>query len=161
MLAEDLLGLLQRGADGRRDQVLAGHNVPDEFGIIRFEPEVAVGDDTHQLVAVRNDRHAGYPVLGHERVRVRHPVVGRQEKRVGNHAVFAAFHLVHVFGLCRDGHVFMDDAHAALPGDGDGQRAFGDRIHGRAHQGDIQPDVAGEPGRDVHLAGNHHAAHWF
>ena len=41
----------------------------------------------------------------------------------------------------------MDDAHAALLRNGNGQARFGDCVHGRRDQGQVQANVAGELGR--------------
>ena len=43
-----------------------------------------------------------------------------------------------------DGHILMDDADAALPGDGDGHAVLGDGVHGGAHHRDIQLDLLGQ-----------------
>ena len=42
----------------------------------------------------------------------------------------------------------------ALLGQGDGQFAFGDRVHRRREDGDIEADVAGERRADVHVLGD-------
>ena len=43
-------------------------------------------------------------------------------------------------------HVLVDDADAALLGQGDGQVALGDGVHRRRHDGDVEANVAGELG---------------
>ena len=45
--------------------------------------------------------------------------------------------------------VLVDDADAAVLGQGDGHAALGDRVHGRREQGDVQGDVLGEAGRSA------------
>ena len=47
----------------------------------------------------------------------------------------------------------MNDADAALTGDGDGHAVLGDGIHGGAHQGDVKPDPAGELGMQIDVCG--------
>jgi hypothetical protein len=54
----------------------------------------------------------------------------------------------------------MNDADAALPGDGDGHAVLGDRIHRRAHERDIQRDLFGQPGFQVDVGGQHVAGRW-
>ena len=62
--------------------------------------------------------------------------------------------LVDLLGLPLDRHVLVDDAQAALLGQGDGHLALGDRVHRRAEQGDVQPDALGEPRPHVALGGH-------
>ena len=47
------------------------------------------------------------------------------------------------------GEVLVDDADAALLRHGDGHGAFGDGIHCRGEQRDVQADGTGEPGAGV------------
>ena len=49
----------------------------------------------------------------------------------------------------------MDDADAALPGDGDGHAVLGDGIHGGADQRDVQMDLAGQAGVQIDVGGQH------
>ena len=131
VLAEDLLGLGQGGALGRGDQVLLGHHVVDELVHVGLELHVPVGDDADELTVVA-DGHAGDAELGHQLVRLGQGVAGSQPEGVGDDPVLGALHHVHLLGLLADGHIFMDDADAALPGDGDGHAVLGDGIHGGA-----------------------------
>jgi hypothetical protein len=45
----------------------------------------------------------------------------------------------------------MDDADAPELRDGDREPGLGDGVHARAHDGDVEGDVAAEPGRDIDL----------
>ena len=147
VLAEDLLGLGQGGALGGGDQVFLGHHVVDELVHVGLELHVA-------------DGHAGDAELGHQLVRLGQGVAGSQPEGVGDDPVLGALHHVHLFGLLADRHIFMDDANAALPGDGDGHAVLGDGIHGGADQGDIQPDLLRQLGVQVHVGGQHVAGRW-
>src|SRR6185436_6616000 len=49
---------------------------------------------------------------------------------------------------------------AAVPGHGDGHFGFGDRVHGGSNEGDVERNVAGEPGRDVYGARMHRGVSW-
>src|SRR5262249_60005600 len=82
-------------------------------------------------------------------------LVGRQGDGVGDDAVGAALDLVDLAGLVGDGHVLVDDAHAAFLGQGDGQLALGDRVHGGGQDGDVEADGGGQLGLDVDVAGDH------
>lgn len=78
-LAQDLFGLVQRGALLGGDQVLLGHHVVDEPIHIGLELQVTVGDDTDELALVA-DGHAGDVVLGHEGVCLTQGVAGASQK---------------------------------------------------------------------------------
>ncbi len=69
--------------------------------------------------------------------------------------MLAAFHLVHLAGLLLNGHVFVDDAHAALPGDGNAHAGVGDSVHGGGHQRDVQPDFLCQLYRQIDVLGQH------
>ena len=154
VLAEDFLRLFQRRADGRRDEVFLRHDVIDRLIVVGFEAEIAVGQNADEL-AVFCDGHAADLVPLHERDRLAHAVVGREEKRVGDDAVFAALDLVHLARLLLDGHIFMDDADAAFAGDSDRELALGDGVHRRAHQRYIQTNVVRQPRGQIDLGGKH------
>ena len=75
-----------------------------------------------------------------------------QGEGIHNDAVLAALDLVHLRGLFLHGHIFVDDANAALSGHRDGHIGFCDRVHGRAHHGDVELDFIGQTGREVNLS---------
>src|SRR5262249_54797094 len=81
-------------------------------------------------------------------------LVGGQGDGVGDDAVLAALDAVHLARLLRDRQVLVDDADAPLLGQGDGQFALGDRVHGRGDDRDVEADGAGELGADVHVGGD-------
>ena len=130
------------------------HHVVDGLIVVGFEAEVAVGEDADEL-AVFGDGHAADLVALHERDRLAHAVVGREEERVGDDAVLAALDLVDLARLFLDGHVLMNDADAAFAGDRDGEFALRDGIHRRTHQRDIQADVVRQLCCEVHLGRQH------
>ena len=57
--------------------------------------------------------------------------------------------------LLADRHVLVDDADAALPGDGDGHAILGDGIHSGTDKRDIQPDFLCQIGVQIHISGQH------
>ena len=63
------------------------------------------------------------------------------------------FHLQHFPGLLFGAHVLVDDAHAALCGQGDCQAGFRDGIHGRGNQGDIELDARRQACLEADLLG--------
>ena len=154
MAAQDLLSLLQGDALGGGDQVLLGHHVVDELVHVGLELHVPVGDDADQLSVV-TDGHAGDAVLGHQLVGLRQGVARSQPEGVGDDAVLAALDHIHLLRLLADRHVLVDDADAALPGDGDGHAILGDGIHSGTDKRDIQPDFLCQVGVQIHISGQH------
>ena len=157
VLGQDHLGLLQGGAHGGGDQVLAGHELMDGAVIIRDKAQVAVGQDTHQL-ATFADRHAGDLVAAHEVFRILNQVIGRKEEGIGDHAMLGALDLVHLRSLIRNGHILVDDAQAAFAGHGDSHPRIGDGIHRSGHQRDVQLDDGRQLDGQIHILGQDFAA---
>ena len=142
------LGLRRRGADRERESgslalmsPIAGEVVPTEVrwsGCRRAGPTAVGGkvttrsDSAHQIERYLN--------------------VGRgQGNRVDDHAALGALDAVNFGRLLFDGHVLVDDAESAELGHGDGQARFGHRVHRGAEDRNIQPDIAGQAGRDIDL----------
>ena len=156
-------GLAVRQVDAHRggDQVLAGHDVVDAQLVVGDEPQVAVGDDAHQLVTVEH-RQAGDTVVAHDRLDIGDALVARHGDRVDDHAGFGFLDLLHLLGLTVDAHVLVDDTDAALASHGDGGLVLGDRVHGGAEQRGLQFDRVGQTGcqgdlrrQDLRGAGHH------
>ena len=137
---QDFLGLFQGCAFRGCYQVFAGHYLADGAVVIRFKPEVTVGQDAYEF-AVPGNRDSADPVAAHQFFSVGNQVFGAQEKGVGNDAVLTALHLIHLGSLFFNGHVFMNDSQSAFPGHGDGHPAVSHGIHGGAQYGNIQLDV--------------------
>ncbi len=134
---QDLAGVLERGADGDGHQVGPGHHVCDGAVQFALEPQVTVREDADQpsfLGPVLGDRHAGDPVAPHQFVRIGELVVRRERDRVDDHAALRPLHAIDLRGLFLDREVLVDDAEAALLGEGDGHRRLGHGVHGRAQQ---------------------------
>ena len=55
VLPEDVLGLLERGADRRREQGSGLHHPLDDLVVVVDEAQVAVGEDPHQLPVAVDD----------------------------------------------------------------------------------------------------------
>ena len=150
VLAEDLPGLIQRGALRCGDQIVSGHHVVNELAHVGLKFHIPVGNDTDELTAVAN-RYAGNLILRAQLVRLGQRMAGAQPEGICNDAVLASLHHVHLLGLLTDGHIFMDHTDAALPCQGDGHAGFRNRVHGRAHHRDIQGNLAGQTGVQIHI----------
>jgi hypothetical protein len=75
-------------------------------------------------------------------------------QRIDDHAAFVALHFAHVVGLFVHRQIAVQDAHAAGLGHGDGEAAFGHRVHGGGHERDVQTDFTRELGLGRHLGGH-------
>ena len=78
---------------------------------------------------------------------------GVEIERIGDDAVFRTLYQIHLLGLTVDAHVLVDDADAALTGNGDGHAVLGDGVHGRAHHGHVQLYFFGQLGGQIHVSG--------
>ena len=61
-------------------------------------------------------------------------MVWGKEKRVDNYPVFGPLYPVYLVCLLLNRHILVDDANAALSGNGDGHAGFCHRIHGGGDQ---------------------------
>ncbi len=138
---------------------LGGHDAGDGCIEARFETGVAVGDDAYQLTALHH-RHAGDVVGAGQGQHLADAGTGADGDGILNHPALELLHRPHLRRLLFVGHVLVHDADAALLGEGNGQACLGDRVHGRRHQRDVEPDLAGQvrgqadiPGQDAGVGG--------
>src|SRR5262249_46648200 len=135
-----------------RDQVVPGHDLGKPLVVVGQEAQIPAGEDALE-VAVDGDRHAADLVVLHDALGRADGFVRRQGNGIGDNAVGAALDLVHLPGLLLHRHVLVNHAHAAFLGQGNGQLAFGHRVHRRGNDGDVQANFAGELGTDIDIAG--------
>ena len=154
VFAENFLRLFQGRTLGGGDESLLRHHVGDGLVVIAFKAKVAVGENADELALFGNG-HAADTVFFHKFQSVLHEVVGFQEERVGNDAVFAAFYSVYVRSLFFDGHILVNDTEPPFPRHGNRHTAFGNRIHRRADQGQVELNLIAEFGPQIHVARQH------
>ena len=82
-------------------------------------------------------------------------MIGREEKRVNDNAVFRTLYAIYLIGLRFDVHIFMDNTNTALTRDRDRHTRFGHRVHRRSHQRGVQCDTLGQLGGELHIRGQH------
>ena len=153
MLVHELHRLFPGGALAHRHQALARrHDVLDRLVELGLESEIAVGDDAHDLARGADDRQARNLVLIGDVQHVAHRHVLRDRDRVLDHAAFEALDLGHFGRLSLRRHILVDDADAAFLGDRNRQARLGHGVHGRRCHGNVQRDVAGEPGFEADFA---------
>ena len=155
VLPEDVLRLLERGAERAGDERRPPHHVGDGLVDVVDEAQVAVGQQPDEPAVAVGDGHARDVVALHERQRVGDERLGGQRDGVDDHARLVALDLVDLGDLVVDRQVAVDDADAAGPRDGDGQARLGDGVHRGGHDGDGQLDPRGEPGGGRHVGGQH------
>ena len=102
VLPEDVLGLLERGAERRGDERGRLHHPLDRLVVVLDEAQVAVGEDADELPATVDDRDARDLVAGHQVEGGGHRGVGRQRDGVGDHPALRALHPVDLEHLVLD-----------------------------------------------------------
>ncbi|MBS1271640.1 MAG: hypothetical protein MAGBODY4_00772 [Candidatus Marinimicrobia bacterium] len=133
MLLQDGFRLVERSTHRDGNEVFLGHHVFDGLILIGFKPEIAVRQDTFQLVLIINDGDTRDFILRHELQCIGNLSVRRQRHRIEDHPAFGAFDLIHLLRLLDHAHVFVQDADAALSGNGYRHLAFGYSIHRRTN----------------------------
>ncbi|MNW57397.1 hypothetical protein D3C74_352040 [compost metagenome] len=82
-------------------------------------------------------------------------MVWSKRKRIRDNATFGALHTVYLFRLLLHGHILMNNADAALTGNGDRHGCFSDRIHTRAHQRNVQLHILAQYRRQINFLWQH------
>ena len=133
---------------------MAGHQFADRLLGMGGEADVAVGEDADQLAGPFLDHREARNIVGFlDLQRVGEDRVGGNGQRVDDHPGFELLDLKDLGRLLFGGQVLMDDAHAAGLGHGDGEAAFGDRVHGRRQQRNAEIDGPRQAGRSVGVGG--------
>ena len=143
-------------------QAVARHQLVDPRVGIGGEADVAVGQDADQPPgAGLHHRDAADVVLRLQRADVGQGLVGVDGDRVDHHAGFELLDLADLGGLLGGRQVLVDHPDAAKLGHADRHGAFGDGVHRRGDQRDVQRYLAGEPGaglrggrQDLRVAGH-------
>ena len=101
-----------------------------------------------------DDGNSADVVLAHEPAGLADGGGGRKGDRIDDDAILAALDLLDLAGLIFDREVLVNDADAAFLGEGDGKGGFGDGIHRRGDERNVELDLAREPGVGVGVGGN-------
>ena len=144
MLVQYLASLFQARPFRRRDQLVSLHDLRDLQIHPGFEPQIAIRENTDQYLVFR-DGNPRNPVFRHQRVGIANRLIGRDRDRVENHSALGFLYPVYFGRLIHRRQHSMNNPEAALAGYGDGQTEFGDGIHGRADNGNVDLDVASKP----------------
>ena len=153
----DFSGFIDAGTFGNGNQTLTRcHDGGNRKIETVFKTQVAVGYDTDHF-AVFNDRQAGHFAFA---LRAHFQNFTDQCGRCNGNGIFhhAALMALH-FGNCTRlqlrSHVLMDNADATFLRHRDGQTRFGNGIHCRRKQGEVERDVAGKFGLKLDISGQH------
>ena len=146
VFVEQGFGLFGCGAFRHGDQSLTRrHDLFDLHVVTGFKAQIAAADNAHHFAAFANWKSRDAHLIRHGH-NLAHGVLGRDDDRVEQDATFVALDLGDFSSLFLCAQVFMNNPHAALLGNRNGQASFCDRIHGGRHQGQIQSDAARELG---------------
>ena len=139
------------GTDRRGDEPVARHRLGDRPFEIRFELEVAIGDDPDQPPGPVDDRNARDAEASHQRVGFANRSLRPERDRVHDHAALAALDPIHLGGLPIDRHILVEHTDSARPRHCDRHLRFGDGVHGGGDERDVERDTASEAtgGEDV------------
>ena len=142
VLVHQALRFGQFGAILDVDKLFARRHFCAHFCIeVFFEAQIAIRDDTEQLLAF-NDRKAADAMQFRQGDDVADTHGRRYRDRVAHDAGFETLDLGDFAGLLFRGEVLVNDANATLLRHGDSESGFRDGIHGCRQQRDIQGDIA-------------------
>ncbi len=156
VLVQHPLRLVLADAFAHGHEVFVRHQLGDFLARIGREPDVAVGENADQLARhalgrTGDHRNAGKSVIVHQRQRIRQHRVGADGQRIDHHAGFELLDLPHLGGLAIDIEIAVDDADAARLRHRDRHARFGDGVHRRRNDRNIERDGAGDVGANVGL----------
>ena len=93
---------------------------------------------------VVNHRHAADVKPLHHLKRFAHQPIGSNRDRIDDHARLRSLYFVDFLGLPFNAQVFVNYSDSALLRERDGERRFGDSVHCRRAERNLQTDVARE-----------------
>ena len=145
------LFLADTGFYGRK--IIARHQFGNRLHGVFGKTHIAIGQDADKLAArlyYRNSRNA---IFGHQRLRLGKRCCGRNRDRIDDHARFIALHLTDSGHLFFDRKVAVEHTNTAQLRHDDRHARFGNGVHSRRHDRDIECDAAGDPRLRVRLTG--------
>ena len=147
VIPDDVVGLLEGGAQRRGHQLLTGRHEGGDLLIAAHAGNAVVttGDDTQQLtigLGILGDGHGGEAELLLQLQHIGEGVVGGQIGLADHETGLVALDAAHHLGLRLNRLRAEDEGDAALLGKGDGQRVVGHGLHHGRDHGDIEGDGA-------------------
>ena len=126
------------------DEVVLRHHFVDGTVETALEAQVAVGDDTHQMLVIVDHGDTTDMILGHDVESLGDGRAKGDGDRIVDHAVLGTLDDSHLTGLVLDRHILVDHADTTFTGDGNSHLALGHGIHGSRDERHVQLDVARE-----------------
>jgi hypothetical protein len=122
------------------------------LGVTRLHD--VTGEQADEFAFVVHDRERAETKLAfvHHRDHIADELIGRNFDRIGNHAGHVIFHAADFGELLALRHVVMDEAETAVEGHGRGHAGFGDGVHVRRDDGDVELQRLGEDGFQLGVA---------
>ena len=142
----------------------AGHQVGHFLVRVGGKAHIPVGQNAHQFVTCLfaiNNRDTANAMRFHHRQRVTQRFIRGDRQRVDHHAGFKFFHLGNFCCLFVNGKVFMHHTNAASLCHRNCQTMFGDRIHGRRHQRNLQADGLRQARGNIGISWQNSRSRWF
>ncbi len=135
---------------GGNQLVLGCHDGRDRLVIAVFEAQIPTGDYTHQLLAFHHGHPGDIVDLG-DFDQLTHRSVRGHGDGVTHHTAFIFLNRPDLTGLFLGSHVLVQNADTTFLRHADRQAVFSNGVHRRRNQGDIQGNVTGKPGLELHI----------
>jgi hypothetical protein len=148
------LGALEIGSFGNRHELLAlGHDARRRLVEIGLEPKIAIGDDSDDALAV-DDRQSGNAMPPRQREDFAHRHRRGNRDWILDDATFEALDLRDFGRLLRRRHVLVHYTEPAFLRHRDGEPGFGDRVHCRRQERNVERNAGGEAGLEADFVGD-------
>ncbi len=135
----------------RHQLVFRRHDAAHRRVVASLEAQIAAGDDAHEPVAV-DDGHTGDVVPVRQLQHFANTGAGPNRDGVGDHPAFGLLDAAHLSRLPLGCQIAVNDTDAAFLRHRDGRLRLGDRVHGRGHERDAEPQLPRQPGRKIDFA---------
>ena len=120
--------------------------------MVEFEAEVAVCDDTYEMVVIIDYRNTTDMIFCHHIEGLTDCGSTADGHRVVDHTVFGTLHDCYLSCLFLNAHVLVDHADTTLSCDGDGHCRLCYGVHGSRNEWYVQIDVTRELGFQLYCA---------
>ena len=151
ILLQDLCGRIQIRLQMGSDKILLGHHLINLLVQATLETQVTVGDDSHQIVILVDNRDTTDVIFCHHVKCILHGPSTTDRHRVVYHTILSTLNDGHLAGLSLNGHVLVNHADTTLTSNGNSHSTLCNSIHCCCHKGNIQVDITGEPGFQLYL----------
>ncbi|MCY1175792.1 hypothetical protein D9M73_160450 [compost metagenome] len=143
-------------ADARRNggKVLVRHQFRHRLQRVFGKTHIAVGKNTDQFAIGLDHRDAADAVAQHQGLRFGQRRRGRDRDRVDHHTAFEALHRAHRSDLFVDFEIAVEHADAAQLRHDDRHVGFGDGVHRRGQDRNVERNAARHARGGVGLAGD-------